>query len=142
MERMQVNQNLSDEQKKILFDKGTETPGTGKFLNHQEKGVYTCANCSNELFLSGDKYDSTQPGLIGWPSFDKSIDHALEHKDDLSLGMHREEIVCSNCGGHIGHVFSADDAPSGNHFCVNSLSLDFKANDDMSNVDNTQKGDK
>ena len=121
----QINPDLSDEQKRVLFDKGTETPGTGKFLNHNEKGEYTCANCDAVLFMSDDKYESTTPGLIGWPSFDTAVEGAITYLDDHSLFMKRTEINCANCGVHLGHVFDADDAPSGTHFCVNSVSLGF-----------------
>ena len=122
----QINPDLSDEQKHVLLEKGTEAPGTGKFLNHNEDGSYTCANCGVRLFSSDAKYDSRTPGLIGWPSFDKAIDGAIEEKPDDSLGMERTEIICKNCGGHLGHVFPADDAPTGTHYCVNSTSLGFE----------------
>lgn len=121
-----MNPNLSDEQKHVLFDKGTERPGSGKFLNHNEDGTYTCANCGAKLFESTTKYESTQSGLIGWPSFDAAIEGAIEEREDNSLFMKRTEIVCAKCGGHLGHVFAADDAPSGTHYCVNSASLDFE----------------
>lgn len=129
MSSKQINENLSDEQKKVLFEKGTEVPHSGKFLNHSKDGTYTCANCGAKLFASDTKYDSTTPGLIGWPSFDKAIEGAVNYKDDNSLGMKRQEVTCANCDAHLGHVFSADDAPSGNHFCINSLSLDFTADE-------------
>ena len=125
----QQNPDLSDEQKDVLFNKGTEYPGTGKFLNHDKDGMYTCANCGAKLFDSKTKYESTQPGLVGWPSFDDAIEGAIERKDDTSFFMYRTEINCANCGGHLGHVFDADDAPSGTHFCVNSASLDFEDRD-------------
>ena len=126
---MQHNNNLSKTQKDVLFNKGTEAPGSGKFLHHYEDGVYTCANCSAELFRSDTKYESTQPGLIGWPSFDDAIEGALKRHSDTSLFMERTEITCAACGGHLGHVFEADDAPSGTHYCVNSASLDFVDSD-------------
>ena len=125
----QMNPDLSDEQKKVLFEKGTEAPGSGKFLNHDENGDYTCANCGAKLFRSDAKYESTQPGLIGWPSFDQAIDGAIKEQPDNSLGMQRTEIVCATCGGHLGHVFAAGDAPSGTHYCGNSASLDFLKQD-------------
>ncbi len=121
-----MNPELSDEQKRVLFDQGTEAPGTGKFLNHSETGEYTCANCGAVLFSSEAKYESKTPGLIGWPSFDQAIPDAVIEKSDTSMGMERTEIVCANCGGHLGHVFPADDAPTGMHYCVNSVSLDFE----------------
>jgi len=125
MTKNQQNPDLTNEQKKVLFDKGTETPGTGKFLNHNEKGDYTCANCNSVLFKSDDKYESRMPGLIGWPSFDTAVEGAITYIPDPTLGMERTETVCANCGVHLGHVFDADDAPSGTHFCINSLSLGF-----------------
>ena len=124
----QHNPNLTDEQKEVLFNKGTETPGTGKFLNHNETGMYTCANCGAELFSSNSKYESTEPGLIGWPSFSEAAANgSVELKDDNSLGMHRQEVVCKNCGVHLGHLFAADDSPNGQHYCINSVCLDFEA---------------
>lgn len=121
----QLNDNLDENQKKVLFEKGTETPGTGKFLYHDEDGTYVCANCGNKLFDSATKYESTMPGLIGWPSFDAAIKGAIEYIPDMTLGMERTEVICAQCKAHLGHVFDADDAPSGKHYCINSVSLDF-----------------
>lgn len=121
---------LTKEQYKVLREKGTETPGSGKFLNHNEKGIYTCAACGSELFSSDAKYESTEPGLIGWPSFSELAENsAVELKDDNSLGMRRTEVICKTCGGHLGHVFDASDSPTGQHFCINSASLDFMPKD-------------
>lgn len=123
---MQQNPDLTDDQKDVLFNKGTEAPGTGKFLNHNEAGMYTCANCEAPLFSSDSKYESTTPGLIGWPSFSEAAANgAVELRDDNSLGMHRQEVVCKNCGVHLGHLFAADDSPNGQHYCINSASLGF-----------------
>jgi peptide-methionine (R)-S-oxide reductase len=120
-------QNLTDEQKRVLVEKGTEAPFSGKFLEHDEHGVYTCAACGNELFSSATKYESKAPGLIGWPSFSEVIDAGnVELKEDNSLMMKRTEVACKKCGGHLGHVFDADDSPNGTHYCINSVSLDFK----------------
>lgn len=126
-EPKQQNPNLTDEQKRVLFEKGTETPGTGQYLNHTETGMYTCVNCGVELFKSDAKYDSRTPGLIGWPSFaDPATNDAVELKSDDTLGMSRTEVVCKNCGAHLGHVFDADDAPNGGkHYCINSVCLGF-----------------
>ena len=121
----QMNDDLTEEQKQVLFNKGTETPGTGKFLNHNKQGDYTCANCGAVLFTSDTKYESRMPGLIGWPSFDNAVEGAITEVDDSSLGMQRTETTCTNCGVHLGHVFPADDAPSGTHYCINSASLGF-----------------
>lgn len=124
---MQQNPNLTDEQKRVLFDKGTEIPGTGEYLNHSEEGAYTCANCGAELFKSTEKYESSTPGLVGWPSFaNPATNDAVELRPDNSLGMVRTEVVCKNCGGHLGHVFDAPDAPDGGkHYCINSVCLGF-----------------
>lgn len=120
------NPDLTDEQKQILFNKGTETPGSGKYLNHNEKGMYTCANCGADLFSSNSKYESTEPGLIGWPSFSEAAkNEALKLKSDVSLGMQRTEVTCANCGAHLGHVFDAGDSSTGKHFCINSACLGF-----------------
>ncbi len=127
MAEIPQNPDLSAEQKRVLFEKGTETPGTGKYLNYDEHGVYTCANCGNKLFKSDSKYESTMPGLIGWPSFCDAIQNdALELKSDTSLGMERTEVTCSKCDGHLGHLFDDPSAPNGKHYCINSLSIEFE----------------
>lgn len=121
----QINPDLDEEQKRVLFEKGTEAPGSGKYLHMNDTGQFTCANCEQPIFESSAKYDSATPGLIGWPSFDTAIEGAVKERDDTSMGMHRTEVVCANCGGHLGHVFPADDAPTGIHYCINSASLGF-----------------
>lgn len=121
-----MNENLSEEQKKVLFEKGTEPPGSGKYLNTFDDGTYHCANCSAKLFSSDTKYESLTPGLIGWPSFDNAIEGSVEFVPDESLEMSRVEVICANCHAHLGHIFDADDAPTGKHYCINSLCLDFK----------------
>ncbi len=118
---------LTAEQYNVLRQKGTESPGSGKFLNHNEKGMYTCAACGNELFSSDAKYDSTEPGLIGWPSFSElARNDAVKLVPDNDLWMSRTEVQCAQCGGHLGHVFEAGDSPTGQHYCINSVALDFK----------------
>lgn len=115
---------LSDDQKRVLREKATEPPFSGKWLHNTEKGMYVCADCGNELFSSDTKFDSGS----GWPSYsDVASSAAVEFSQDRSLGMVRTEISCANCGGHLGHVF--DDGPKnagGKRYCINSLSLDFK----------------
>ncbi|MGH7249867.1 MAG: peptide-methionine (R)-S-oxide reductase MsrB [Minisyncoccia bacterium] len=123
----QVNPNLTDEQKHVLFDKGTERPYSGKYLNHTKKGTYTCANCGQELFSSDTKFTAPPPNE-GWPSFsDLAKNDAVKLMDDTSLFMHRTEVTCAKCGAHLGHLF--DDGPKeagGKHYCINSVCLNFK----------------
>lgn len=114
---------LSPERYYILFEKGTERPGTGEYYMHFEKGMYTCAACGSELFSSDMKFESH----CGWPSFDREVDGGkVVRKLDRSHGMLRTEILCANCGGHLGHVFNDGPTETGERYCVNSLSLDFE----------------
>ncbi len=123
-------QKLTPEQYHVLRERGTEVPGTGQLLHNDETGEYSCAACGSVLFKSDDKYDSTIPGLIGWPSFADAAtlgnSLTVELRDDNSMGMHRTEAVCKTCGGHLGHLFPDDSSPTGQHYCINSASLDFK----------------
>lgn len=113
---------LSEDQYYVLREKGTERPFTGKFLNHNEKGIYTCAGCGNELFSNDMKFESH----CGWPSFDKELAGGkITTKVDSSHGMVRTEILCSNCGGHLGHLFDDGPTETGLRYCVNSASLGF-----------------
>ena len=118
---------LTPEQYHVLREKGTELPGSGELLYNDADGMYRCAACKAPLFKSDSKYESTMPGLIGWPSFSEAASSkAIELKDDASHGMQRTEVVCANCGGHLGHLFPDDSSPNGQHYCINSLSLDFE----------------
>lgn len=118
---------LTAEQYKVLRQKGTEAPFSGKFLYNEERGTYVCGACGNKLFDSSTKYESTTPGLIGWPSFSEVIDSgAVKLEPDNSLGMQRTEVVCAKCGSHLGHLFDDESSPNGKHYCINSVSLDFK----------------
>jgi|SRR5579872_5387024 len=118
---------LTPEQYHILREKGTEIPGSGKLLHSSETGDYRCAACGAMLFKSGTKYDSTTPGLIGWPSFSEAADsNAVELRDDTSLGMHRTEVICKNCGSHLGHLFEDGSSETNKHYCINSCALNFK----------------
>lgn len=121
---------LTTEQYHALREKGTEVPGTGKLLHNKDTGDYVCAGCGMVVFTSGSKYDSTVPGLIGWPSFaDPANNNAVELVDDNSMFMHRTEVKCKTCGGHLGHLFADDSSPNGQHYCINSASLGFKKSD-------------
>lgn len=113
---------LTPQQYRILREKGTEMPFTGKLLHNKEKGMYVCAGCGAELFSSGTKFDSG----TGWPSFYDTNKENIELKKDFSRGMIRTEVLCKKCGGHLGHVFNDGHVPTGKRFCINSCSLDFK----------------
>lgn len=117
-------QKLTTEQYDVLRNKATEAPFTGKLLNNKEKGSYVCAACGTELFKSDAKFDSGS----GWPSFyDVAKTGAVKLVDDSSHGMQRTEVVCATCGGHLGHLFDdAYDQPTGQRYCINSVSLNFK----------------
>ncbi len=109
----------------VLREKGTEPAFTGKLLKNQKTGLYVCAGCGNELFSSKTKFDSG----TGWPSFwDFVSNDSVELKSDNSHGMQRTEVICKKCGGHLGHVFDDGPKPSGQRYCMNSVSLKFKEN--------------
>jgi methionine-R-sulfoxide reductase len=114
---------LTPEQYAILREKGTERPGTGKYNLHFEKGKYVCSACGFELFTSGSKFESH----CGWPSFDEEIAAGrIKTKVDNTFGMKRTEIMCAQCGGHLGHVFDDGPTKTGLRYCVNSVSIEFK----------------
>ncbi len=119
-------QLLTPEQYRILREHGTEPAFTGAYWNHKEPGIYRCAGCGLPLFSSEAKYDSG----TGWPSFYAPIDPAhVETSDDYSLGMHRIEVHCAACGGHLGHVFPDGPPPTGLRYCINSAALVFESAD-------------
>ena len=117
-------EKLTPEQYHTMREKGTEAPFTGALYNNHVSGMYTCAACGQELFSSGAKFDSGS----GWPSFDQPVNREqVELRSDDSYGMHRTEVVCKNCGAHLGHVFP--DGPretTGERYCINSCALNFK----------------
>lgn len=123
----QQNPQLTDEQIEVLFHGATEAPGSGALLHEATPGTYLCANCGAALFKSDAKYESKTPGLVGWPSFAEAAQNdALVLRDDRSHDMRRTEVLCANCGVHLGHLFTGvDDHPSGNHYCINSCALSF-----------------
>lgn len=118
---------LTPEQYKVLREGATEAPFSGKLLHNTAKGTYTCAACGQTLFASEQKYESNQPGLTGWPSFSDVINAGnVELKDDTKLGMHRTEVVCKQCGSHLGHLFDDTESSTNKHYCINSCALEFK----------------
>jgi peptide-methionine (R)-S-oxide reductase len=113
---------LAPDRFRVLRQAGTEPPFSGKLLHNKEAGTYACAACGRDLFRSDVKYDSGS----GWPSFYEPIDEqAVELLSDDSHGMHRTEVRCGRCGSHLGHVFDDGPKPTGQRYCMNSLSLDF-----------------
>ena len=116
-----INQNLTDEQKNILFNDGTERPFSSSLLHEKRDGFYHCANCDAKLFSSNSKYDSG----TGWPSFTEALPGAFKTKIDYSLGMKRIEYHCAKCGAHHGHVFNDGPGPNGKRYCNNGLCLIF-----------------
>lgn len=114
---------LTPEQYKVLRQKCTELPFTGKLLRNKEKGTYVCAGCGAELFSSDTKFDSG----TGWPSFyDVKNTKNVEVHEDKNFGMTRIEVTCKKCGGHLGHVFDDGPKPSRKRYCINSCALEFK----------------
>jgi peptide-methionine (R)-S-oxide reductase len=123
-EEMKKDEELSPELRHVAREKGTEAPFTGKYVNEHAQGMYKCAICGAELFSSDTKFDSG----TGWPSFTEPANlKNIELKEDESHGMRRTEVVCKNCGAHLGHVF--DDGPAekgGKRYCINSVCLNLE----------------
>lgn len=117
-------EKLTPEQYKVLREKGTETPFSGKYVHEKRDGTYNCVACGNPLFASTAKFDSG----TGWPSFDQAIPGSTKSLVDDSHGMSRTEIVCARCGSHLGHIFDDGPTSTGKRYCLNSVCLDLNEN--------------
>ena len=122
-QRRRLESDLTDEERHVLLEHGTEAPFCGVFLNEKRPGTFTCRLCGLPLFHGGTKFESG----TGWPSFWKSLPRAVVTRDDRSLMMERTEVLCARCGGHLGHVFDDGPKPTGLRYCMNGLALQFRA---------------
>ena len=130
-------EQLTPEQYEVLRKAGTEPPFTGEYVYNKASGEYRCAACSATLFAADTKFDSG----TGWPSFtEPAVAEAVELRPDNSLFMRRTEVLCRNCGGHLGHVFDDGPGPGGQRYCINSLSLDFMPEDGAGDADGSDAG--
>ena len=120
----EIKSMLTPEEYRVLREKGTEAPFSGKLLHESKDGMYTCKVCGNKIFDSKAKFDSG----TGWPSFDEALPGAVVLTEDGGLGMSRTEVTCSVCGSHLGHVFDDGPTKTGKRYCLNSVCLDLEEN--------------
>ena len=125
IDEKELKNKLSPEQYKVLREKGTEKPFSGKYLHETREGMYMCTVCGNPLFTSNTKFDSG----TGWPSFDEAISGSVNLTRDESLGMSRTEVTCAKCGSHLGHIFDDGPTKTGKRYCMNSICLELYEKD-------------
>ncbi len=114
---------LTEEERRVMFENGTEAPFSGNYVETKDKGMYVCKNCGANLFSSQAKFDSG----TGWPSFDNPANtENLLLEEDNSFNMHRTEVKCAKCGAHLGHVFNDGPTNTGKRYCIDSVCLDLK----------------
>lgn len=122
MTEEEIKAKLTKEEYEVLRGRGTEAPFSGKLLHEKSEGTYNCKVCGSPLFSSDAKFDSG----TGWPSFDQALPGAVKNIEDNFHGMSRTEIVCANCGSHLGHVFDDGPTDTGKRYCLNSVCLDLE----------------
>jgi len=118
MDEEELKNKLTLEQHKVMREKGTERPFTGKYVHKTEDGIYVCALCGNRLFNSDAQFDSKS----GWPSFDEAVEGSVQYQ----LDREAREVICSKCGSHLGHIFDDGPTKTGKRYCINSVCLDLK----------------
>lgn len=125
MNEDEIKKKLTPEQYRVLREKGTEAPFSGKYVHETKDGMYACVVCGNPLFSSTAKFDSG----TGWPSFDQALPGAVKLAPDNAHGMSRTEVTCAKCGSHLGHVFDDGPTKTGKRYCLNSVCLDLEPAD-------------
>ena len=124
---MKKDDELDPLLEQVAREKGTEAPFSGKYVKETAAGTYKCAVCANPLFPSTAKFETKLPGLQGWPSFEDALPGAVKFEKDASFGMNRTEVLCAQCGSHLGHIFDDDsETKTGKHYCVNSVCLELE----------------
>lgn len=122
MTEAEWKEKLTPDEYRVLREKGTEAPFSGKLLHADKEGVYRCAACNKPLFSSDTKFDSG----TGWPSFDEALPGAVHLCEDTTTGITRTEVVCAQCGSHLGHLFNDGPTKTGKRYCMNSVCLDLE----------------